>query len=156
MDKDHHYEAVLSWTGAKDGPTANYRSYSRHYQVQAGNKPVLDLTADPGFRGDATLYNPEDLLLASLAGCHMLTYLALASLKGLLVVDYQDRATATMRQQGNGGHFTEVVLHPVVTIAAGQDKALAEHLHEDAGRDCFIAASMNFPVKHEVEIRVAE
>lgn len=155
MDRDHHYAADLAWAGAAQGGTVNYRAYSRHYQVRADGKPTLDLSADPGFRGDAALYNPEDLLLASLAGCHMLTYLALASLKGLVVVAYEDKATGTMRQVGNGGHFTEVVLHPVVTIAAGQDAVLAEHLHEDAGRDCFIAASVNFPVRHQVEIRVA-
>jgi organic hydroperoxide reductase OsmC/OhrA len=155
MDHDHHYAAVLTWTGAEDGPTSNYRSYSRHHQAQVAGKPMLDLSADPAFRGDPARHNPEDLLLAGLAGCHMLTYLALASLKGLLVVAYEDHATGTMRQQGNGGHFTEVTLHPVVTIAAGQDKALAEHLHEDANRDCFLAASMNFPIRHEVEIRVA-
>ena len=155
MDRDHHYTTELDWAGAAQGGTTGYRSYSRHYQVRSDGKPVLDLSADPAFRGDPALYNPEDLLLASLAGCHMLTYLALAALKGLVVVAYADKATATMRQQGNGGHFTEVVLHPVVTTAAGQDATLAEHLHEDAGRDCFIAASMNFPVRHAVEIRVA-
>jgi organic hydroperoxide reductase OsmC/OhrA len=155
MNHDHHYQAAATWVGAAQGPTTNYRAYSRHYQVQADGKPVLDLSADPAFRGDPALYNPEDLLLASLAGCHMLTYLSWAARKGLLVTAYQDNATGTMRQQGEGGHFTEVVLHPIVTIAAGQDVALAEHLHEDAGRDCFIAASMNFPVRHEVEIRVA-
>ncbi|HVJ42325.1 MAG TPA: OsmC family protein [Dongiaceae bacterium] len=155
MDKDHHYVAQLHWAGAKDGATTSYRAYSRHYQVTVEGKPLLDLSADPAFRGDPARYNPEELLLASLAGCHMLTYLALASLKGLAVTAYEDRATGTMRQQGNGGRFTEVTLHPIVTVAAGSDLALAEHLHEDAGRDCFIAASMNFPVKHEVEIRVA-
>jgi organic hydroperoxide reductase OsmC/OhrA len=154
MDHEHHYAALLSWTGAKDGGTATYRAYSRQHQVTMDGKPVLDLTADPAFRGDAKLLNPEDLLLASLASCHMLTYLALASLKGLVVTGYEDRATGTMRQAGTGGHFTEVTLHPVVTIAAGQDAALAEHLHEQAGKDCFIAASMNFPVHHQVEIRV--
>jgi len=156
MDKDHHYLAQAIWTGGAEGGTTNYRAYSRSHTVQAGNKPALDLSADPAFRGDPAKYNPEELLLAALSGCHMLTYLALASLKGLVVTAYEDRATGTMRQQGNGGHFTEVTLHPVVTVAAGSDLALAEHLHEDAGRDCFIAASMNFPVRHEVEIRVAE
>jgi organic hydroperoxide reductase OsmC/OhrA len=155
MDHDHHYATALTWTGATAGATTSYRAYSRQHQAQADGKPALDLSADPTFRGDPALYNPEDLLLASLAGCHMLTYLSLAARQGLVVVAYEDKATGTMRQAGDGGHFTEVTLHPIVTIAAGQDKALAEHLHEDANRDCFIAASMNFPVKHEVEIRVA-
>ena len=155
MEHEHHYVAQLTWTGAKDGGTTNYRSYSRHYQVNAEGKPVLDLSADPAFRGDPQFYNPEDLLMAALSGCHMLTYLALASLKGLMVTGYEDRATGTMRQERSGGHFTDVTLHPIVTIAAGQDAHLAKELHEQASQDCFIAASMNFPVHHVVEIRVA-
>lgn len=155
MDHDHQYAARLTWTGAAEGGTTSYRAYSRRHQVSVEGKPVLDLTADPVFRGDPAILNPEDLLLAGLSSCHMLTYLALAARQGLVVVAYEDRATGTMREVGTGGHFTEVVLNLVVTIAAGQDSALAEHLHEQAGRDCFLAASMNFPVKHEVEIKVA-
>lgn len=155
MNNEHHYTTILDWTGAKEGGTVNYRGYSRHYQVSAEGKPVLDLSADPHFRGDPGKYNPEDLLVAALSGCHMLTYLALAARKGLIVTAYQDRASGTMREVGEGGHFTDVTLHPIVTIAAGQDAAMAEHLHDHAGRDCFIAASMKFPVHHQVEIRVA-
>ena len=159
MDHDHHYAAHLTWTGAAAGGTTSYRAYSRRHQVSVEGKPVLDLTADPVFRGDPAILNPEDLLLAGLSSCHMLTYLALAARQGLVVVAYEDQATGTMREVGTGGHFTEVVLNLVVTIAPGkdaaQDAALAEHLHEQAGRDCFLAASMNFPVKHRVEIKVA-
>jgi organic hydroperoxide reductase OsmC/OhrA len=155
MNKEHHYATDLTWSGAKDGGTVNYRSYSRAYQVSAAGKPVLDLSADPHFRGDPGKYNPEDLLVAALSACHMLTYLALAARKGLVVTAYDDRASGTMLEVGEGGHFTEVTLHPVVTIAAGQDRDLAMHLHEQAGRDCYLAASMKFPVHHKVEIRVA-
>ena len=155
MDHDHHYAARLTWTGAAEGGTTSYRAYSRRHQLAVEGKPMLDLTADPVFRGDPAIHNPEDLLLAGLSSCHMLTYLSLAARQGLVVTAYEDQATGTMREVGGGGHFTEVVLNPVVTIAAGQDAALAEHLHEQAGRDCFLAASMNFPVRHQVEIRVA-
>lgn len=156
MDHDHHYVTQAIWTGAAQGGTTSYRAYSRSHTIQAGDKPALVLSADPAFRGDPAQYNPEELLLAALSSCHMLSYLSEAARKGLVVVAYEDRATGTMRQEGSGGHFTEVILHPIVTVAAGSDLALAEHLHEDAGRDCFIASSMNFPVRHEVEIRVAE
>jgi organic hydroperoxide reductase OsmC/OhrA len=149
MSHDHHYETSLIWTGAAQGPTASYRGYARDYTVAAPGKPVLHLTADPTFLGKADLYNPEDLLLAALAGCHMLTYLALAARAGLHVVAYEDRSTGTMTLAGGGGHFTEVVLRPKVTIAAGHDIAFAQDLHHEAHRDCFLAASMNFPVRHE-------
>ncbi len=155
MDREHHYEAHVVWSGAAQGPTTAYRAYARDYTVAAAGKPTLQLTADPAFLGRKDLYNPEELLLASLSGCHLLTYLALAALAGLHVVGYEDQATGRMVQAGSGGHFAEVTLRPKVTIAAGHDLTLAKELHEKAHRDCFIAASMNFPVRHEPEVRHA-
>jgi organic hydroperoxide reductase OsmC/OhrA len=156
MAKTHGYAAKLTWTGAAQGPTRTYQAYSREYRVEIAGKPALTGSADPTFRGDPALHNPEELLVASLSSCHMLTYLAHAALSKLVVVAYEDDATGTMALEGTGGRFTEVVLHPRVTVAAGSDLALAERLHERAHADCFIANSVNFPVRHEAEIRVAE
>ena len=55
----------------------------------------------------------------------------------------------------DGGRFTEAVLHPRVTVAAGADRMKAEALHADASRLCFIANSVNFPLRHEAEIVAA-
>ncbi len=155
MSQDHHYESHLIWTGAAQGPTTTYRAYSRDYSVTVSGKPTLHLSADPTFLGKAELYNPEDLLLAALAGCHMLTYLALATRAKLQVIEYTDHSLGTMALVGGGGHFSDVVLRPRVVIAAGQDIAAAQELHHEAHRNCFIAASMNFPVRHEPETRHA-
>ena len=155
MPHDHHYATHLIWTGAAQGPTSAYRAYSREYTVQSDGKPVLHLTADAAFLGKAGQYNPEDLLLAALSGCHMLTYLALAARAKLHVVAYEDEATGIMVQKGGGGAFSEVMLRPRVIIAAGHDRDLALRLHHQAHADCFIAASMNFPVRHEPAISVA-
>lgn len=156
MHREHHYEATLHWDGAQAGPTVNYRSYSRNHEVTIDGKAPLALSADPAFRGDASRLNPEDCLLAALSSCHMLSYLAFAALEGLVVTDYKDRASGTMVQEGEGGHFTEVNLRPEVTLAAGSDPELAQRLHGRAGAACYIASSVNFPVRHEPVIRVAE
>lgn len=147
--KDHHYETKLTWTGASAGGTSDYKSYSREYRADFAGKPAMTGSADPAFRGDPELHNPEELLLVALASCHMLSYLALAALEGLEVLAYEDRAAGTMQQEGRGGRFTEVVLHPRVTLAPGSDLQRAEALHEEAHKACFIANSVNFPVRHE-------
>ena len=152
MAHEHRYEIKLTWTGAAQGPTQDYKSYSREYRIEAPGKPTLAASADPAFRGDAALYNPEDLLVASLSGCHMLTYLAYCALQGIAVVAYEDQASGTMVQEGNGGRFTEVILRPRVTVAAGSDLDKARALHEKAHADCFVANSVNFPVRNEPEI----
>ena len=58
-----------------------------------------------------------------------------------------------MTEEPDGsGRFTSVVLHPVVTVAAGSDVERARALHEEAHRLCYIARSVNFPVRHEVTV----
>jgi organic hydroperoxide reductase OsmC/OhrA len=86
----------------------------------------------------------------------MLTYLAICARKRIQVAAYEDEASGTMVLAGGGGHFSEVVLRPKVTLAAGSDVKAAEALHEDAHRDCFIASSVNFPVRHEATVTVAD
>jgi len=156
MAHTHDYAVHLVWTGAREGPTRDYASYSRTYTLAIDGKPTLTATADPTFGGDPALHNPEDLLVASLAGCHMLTYLALCARAKIAVTAYEDAASGTMVVEGGGGHFTDVTLRPRVTVAAGTDVEKARALHEPAHRHCFIAASVNFPVRHQAEITVAQ
>lgn len=152
-DHAHHYQAKVTWDAADGSTTKSYKDYTRDHKVEIPGKPTLPLSADPAFLGNPGLLNPEDCLLTALASCHMLSYLALAALQGVEVIAYEDEASGTMMQSGQGGHFTEVVLRPVVTISAGSGRTLAEELHRQASEACFIAASMNFPVKHEPQIR---
>ncbi len=154
--KEHNYQLDLTWTGAAQGGTVDYHAYNREYRIVFGDKPGITGSADPAFKGDPALYNPEEMLLAALSSCHMLSYLALASLEGLEVVAYEDSASGTMLQEGRGGRFTDVLLQPRVTLAPGSDLVRAEALHEDASKTCFIANSMNFPVRHQPEIACAE
>ena len=81
---------------------------------------------------------------------------SLASLEGLVVTAYEDEASGTMQQEGRSGRFTEVVLRPRVTLAPGSDPARAEALHEAAHKTCFIANSVNFPVRHEAQVACSE
>jgi organic hydroperoxide reductase OsmC/OhrA len=149
--KEHHFAAHLVWTGAAQGPTSSYEAYSRDYQVVVEGKPALEGSADPLFRGDASRYNPEDLLVMSLSACHMLSYLHLCASAGIEVVAYEDRASGTMAIKDRRMRFVDVLLAPKVTIASG-DSAKAMALHEQAHDACFIANSVNFPVRHDAAI----
>lgn len=155
MERSHKYQAKLEWTGASQGPTASYESYSREHIIEIDGKPPLKVSADPMFRGDGSTHNPEDLLLAALAGCHMLSYLAVCVRAGIEVVSYEDAASGTLALEGGGGRFTEVVLRPRVVIAAGGDVEKARELHDIAHKQCFIANSMNFSVRHEPTVSEA-
>ncbi|KRA31302.1 MULTISPECIES: OsmC family protein [unclassified Nocardioides] len=152
---DHHYALDLIWQGNRGTGTSGYRDYGREVTLRADGKPDLLGSADPTFRGDATRWNPEELLLAALAQCHLLSYLHSAVLHGIVVTAYDDSPVGVMEQSGNGGHFTSVTLRPRVTVAEPAHVDLAREIHGEASRNCFIAASVNFPVLHEPEIRLA-
>ena len=148
--RDHAYTITVTWSGNTGAGTASYRGYERTHTMQALGKPVVPCSSDPSFRGDRARYNPEELLVASLSSCHMLWYLHLASVAGIVVQAYEDIAEGVMVEQpGGGGAFTEVVLAPEITLAPGTDLQQARALHADAHAKCFIANSVNFPVRHE-------
>ena len=152
----HRYQARIDWTGAKAGGTTSYDAYSREYEFKIGNKPTIRGSSDPHFRGDATLYNPEELLVISLSTCHLLSYLADCARQGINVLAYEDDASGTMQMKDRAIRFTDVLLKPRVTIAPGSDVEKAKTLHEKAHAECFIANSVNFPVRHEATIVVAD
>ncbi len=149
MNKEHNYNLKLKWIGNMGAGTKDYRSYNRNHILSAENKPELLCSSDPAFRGDNTRYNPEELLVASLSGCHMLSYLHLCSVSGVVVVEYNDNASGTMEQTPDGGgHFTEVTLNPEVVVKEESMIDKANELHHKANELCFIAKSCNFPVRH--------
>jgi organic hydroperoxide reductase OsmC/OhrA len=150
MPKLHSYKATITWTGNTGRGTQSYKSYERSHTILVQNKADILASSDPAFVGDPSKHNPEELLLASLSGCHMLWYLHLCSAHGITVVEYTDEASGTMQEsETTGGHITEVILRPRVTITDEAQIMRANELHKEANHMCFIANSCNFPVRHE-------
>jgi len=149
MTRSHTYTASVRWTGNRGEGTANYRAYGRGHDITAPGKPPVPGSADPAFRGDADRWNPEDTLVGAISACHMLWFLHLASGAGWVVESYADTAEGVMETNADGsGQFVRAVLRPHVAISAG-DPALNDDLHHRAHEMCFIARSLNFPVRCE-------
>jgi len=155
--KSHRYAVVVTWTGNTGSGTSNYRAYDRRHEISASTqKPPIPGSSDPAFRGDSKRWNPEELLVAALAACHELWYLHLCAESGIVVTAYVDHAEGVMEEAADGsGHFQSVLLRPRVTVAPGSDLVRARELHAAAHAKCFIANSVNFPVRHEAEISFA-
>lgn len=154
MQRLHHYKATIKWTGNRKGTgTANYKDYERSYQIKIENKPDILGSSDSAFRGDTTKHNPEDFFLTSLSSCHMLWYLHLCSEAGVIVTDYTDNVSGIMEETSDGGgRFMEVTLNPLVTVKDAGMINKANELHKKANELCFIANSVNFPVRHEAQV----
>jgi organic hydroperoxide reductase OsmC/OhrA len=151
--RTHRYDVTMSWTGNWGTGTSGYRSYGRDHEIGADGRPVIEGSSDPAFRGDKTRWNPELELVAALSQCHMLAYLHVCATAGVVVTAYEDAPYGLMAEtEDGGGHFTEVVLRPRVTIADADMAEKAMTLHEDASEKCFIANSVNFPVRHEPSV----
>ncbi|WP_173922029.1 OsmC family protein [Agromyces sp. Marseille-P2726] len=155
---EHRYEVEVEWLGDRGEGTADYRAYGRQHVVRApGKTHDLDGSSDRVFHGDRERWNPEELLLAALSQCHMLSYLHVATRHGVIVRGYTDAATGTMVEDGRGGGaFIEATLRPRVVVADATMLALADEIHAEASDKCFIAASVAFPVHHKPVAVVAD
>jgi organic hydroperoxide reductase OsmC/OhrA len=149
MNGQHNYSLTVKWTGNTGTGTSNYAAFERSHSIFVADKTEILGSSDPVFRGDKTKHNPEDLLLASISSCHMLWYLHLCTTIGITVIDYIDNATGIMIETTNsGGKFIEVTLNPIVSITDISMIEKANELHKKANELCFVANSLNFPVKH--------
>ncbi|MBO3663274.1 OsmC family protein [Microbacterium stercoris] len=155
MNGEHRYALTATWTGDLGSGTSGYRDYSRDVTLEVAGKPALLASSDKPFRGDPTRWNPEDLLVAALAECHLLSYLHACVQAGVVVTSYVDQATGLLREDSSSSaKFEEVVLHPRVTVASESMIEAAEAAHRTAHEWCFIARSVNFPVRHEPTVTV--
>jgi organic hydroperoxide reductase OsmC/OhrA len=156
MNAEHSFTVSVEWQGNRGTGTSGYKDFSRAVELRAEGKHAILASAAATFHGDADRWNPEEELVAALAQCHLLSYLFAATGVGVVVESYTDAATGTLHTNADGsGAIVEVVLRPIVTISAG-DPATALALHAEANRLCFIANSVNFPVRHEPQIQVLD
>jgi organic hydroperoxide reductase OsmC/OhrA len=157
-ERTHTYRIANRWTGNLREGTASYRAYSRSFELMGQGKQIaVPCSSDPHFRGDASRYNTEELLVGCLSGCHMLWALHLCADAGIVVTDYTDEATGEMTEHADGaGEFVRVILHPRMTITDAARVEEATALHHRAHELCFIARSMNFPVECDAVVSATE
>lgn len=144
--------AQLRWQRT-DAPFT-YETYSRDHTIAFGTGSSMPLSAAHEYKGNPALSNPEELLVAALSSCHMLTFLAIAAKNKLVVERYEDDAVGTLaRPEGAPMHVTEVILRPRVTFSGTvPDAATLAKLHEQAHKGCFIANSVKTTVRVEAPL----
>ncbi|MGD1052569.1 MAG: OsmC family protein [Candidatus Dormibacteria bacterium] len=152
-DHIHRYRTELTWRGSTGG---GYAAYDRTHQVDAPPAGVrLRMSADPAFRGNPELPNPEQLLLAAASSCQLLSFLSLVAREGIDVVSYEDSAEAVMPDDDKPVRITGITLRPRVVLASGAAERVRALLVR-AHHDCFIANSINAEITLEPEILRAD
>lgn len=142
------HRVAVTWKG--DGQPFRYATYTRNYDVAfKGGATRVTGSAAPDYKGDATRPDPEDMLVAALSACHMLSFLALATKKQLSVESYEDDAVGFLENDNGRLWIARVILRPKVLFAAAPDPAVLAELHEHAHQACFIANSVKTDVRVE-------
>lgn len=140
------HKIALHWK--KGDAPFTYDAYPRNHQIIFKNSEAVTFSAAPVYRGDASKGDPEDMLVAALSSCHMLSFLAIAAKKKITVLSYDDEAVGFMEKEGGKLWITRTVLRPKVTFEAAPDAAMIGEMHHLAHEQCFIANS----VKTEVTV----
>ena len=151
---DTSFETRVRWVGAHSLEPLGPRSYTRDLLVEPQGKPPILGSASSRYFGDDALYNPEVLMLASLGECHLLTYLALAAKAGIRVTGLSVQVRGTIARVEGKMRFREATLQVFTEIESGADADAerARQLHEPAHEHCFMASSVNFPVRIEATV----
>jgi organic hydroperoxide reductase OsmC/OhrA len=145
----------LEWTGALRGPTRDPATFSRDLDVSFDGI-MVPLSSAPGYRGDPSRANPEQLLVAALSACQALTYLFLAAKHKIAVVSYSDAAEGQLGLVDGKIRMSTVTLRPQITLEAGADEDQARALVAKAHSSCFIANSVATPVEILPTVMCAE
>ena len=150
----HHYRTSLAWEGSTGG---DYEGYDRAHTVQVAPQTRVSMSADPAFRGDAALTNPEALLLAAASSCQLLSFLAVAARARLDVHAYSDEAHAIMPPEPEPLRITHITLRPRIGIRRGDadEDALRAKIHRlvrVAHQECFIVNSLTATIEVEPTI----
>ena len=137
------HNITLTWN--RGGKPFGYKEYSRDHDLDFGHGVTIRVSAASEYLGTAELPDPEQAYVASLSSCHMLTFLALASLQNLTLESYTDEAVGYL-EKGESGKpiLSRVELHPVTIWAEGVTVSAEKlrELHHKAHQECFLANSV--------------
>jgi organic hydroperoxide reductase OsmC/OhrA len=130
-------------------------SQEKECTVCASGKPEIQLSSPPEFKGRAGVWTPEDMFVASVNVCTLMTFLAYAKHKNLGLADYESSVEGVLEYSNGKYRFTEVTIHPHVTVKTREEVELAGRILQDAHDNCLITNSIVAQVKLFPHFRVA-
>ncbi|HWY63258.1 MAG TPA: OsmC family protein [Rhizomicrobium sp.] len=136
------HKVMLSWSRG-DAPFT-YDAYPRNHSISFKNSAPVIFSSSPAYKGDASKGDPEDMLVAALSSCHMLSFLAIAAKKKVIMDSYEDDAVGFLENEGGKWWMTRVILRPLIKSSA--DAAILAEIHHLAHQACFIANSVKTDV----------
>jgi organic hydroperoxide reductase OsmC/OhrA len=148
------YRVDLEWQRGEEDFLG--KRYSRRHTLRFDGGVEIPASSSativPAPLSDPAAVDPEEAFVASLASCHLLTFLAIAAERGFRVDRYRDAPIGTLARNEFGRYvMSQVVLRPEVMFG-GDARPTAEQIlavHEAAHKDCYIANSVTTDVRCE-------
>jgi len=137
------YKVNLSWKNESED--FSYKKYDRTHNWRFEGGTIVQASAAPEYLGKKEFVNPEEAFAASLASCHMLTFLAIASMKKYTIGIYEDSAVAILeKNEKSRMSITKLYLRPKITFTGDSipDRTIIDKMHHRAHAECFIANSV--------------
>jgi organic hydroperoxide reductase OsmC/OhrA len=141
------HKATIDWK--RETADFAYETYNREHDWSFDSGITVRASANPAYLGSESCVDPEEAFVASLSSCHMLTFLAIAARKRLVVDGYHDEAAGVLAKDAAGRlAMTKVTLRPQVTFGGEKTPSPEElhQLHDQAHHTCFIANSVKTEV----------
>lgn len=140
------HRATIQWS--REGHSFDYLAYSRNHEWRIAEQ-IVAASAAPAFRGEASQVDPEEAFVAALASCHMLTFLAICSRKGIVVDAYEDSARGYLEKNEQGKLvMTRVLLEPKISFAQEPpSEQELDELHAQSHAECFLANSVRTSIE---------
>ena len=140
--KAFRFESDVAWTRDKE------------CTVRSSDKPEIQLSSPPEFKGLAGVWTPEDMFVASVNVCTLMTFLAYAKHKNLGLASYESSAEGVLEYSNGKYCFTEITVHPHITVKSQEEIELARKILHDAHGNCLISNSIVAQVKVFPDFRV--
>ena len=136
-----YYETEVEWKKEKEG------------QIGGSSLPAVTVGAPPEFKGREGIWSPEQLFVASLNTCYMLTFLAIAENSKVALVSFSSTAKGKLEKApGSSYQITEIVVKPRVVIASANDLGRLPRILDKAKENCFVSNSIKSAIKIEPEV----
>ena len=127
----------------------------RRAVISSGGKPDIEVSSPPEFKGEAGFWTPEDMFVASVNLCTLMTFVAFAQRKELDFVSYESAAEGVLEFVDGKYRFTEIILHPHLVLKSESDIGRAQQILDDAHKGCLVSNSITAAVKVFPEVRIA-
>lgn len=142
------HKIKLSWT--KGDAPFTYDAYPRNHEIRFKNGEAVIFSAAAVYKGDPAKGDPEDMLVAALSSCHMLSFLAIAAKRKFAVLSYEDEAVGFLEKEGAKLWIARTILRPKILFETAPDAASLAEMHHLAHEQCFIANSVKTQVTVEI------